>query len=50
MLQVPLPVTVGETESIADLARRSSLCSASITTLVLVGPQIMVIWPWRMTR
>ena len=43
-----LPVVVGDSDSIAERARRRSLCGASITTLVLVGSWIVVIWPWRM--
>ena len=47
-IAVALPVVVGESESIAERARRRSLCGASITTLVLVGSWMVVIWPWRM--
>src|SRR5215469_2845810 len=47
-IAVALPVVVGCSDSIADRARRRSLCGASTTTLVLVGSWIVVIWPWRM--
>ena len=36
-MAVALPVVVGDSDSIADRARRRSLCGASTTTLVLVG-------------
>ena len=38
----------GLRESMAERARRKSLCGASTTTLVLVGSWMVVIWPWRM--
>ena len=37
-----------DNDSIAERARRRSLCGASVTTLVLVGSWMVVIWPWRM--
>jgi hypothetical protein len=37
----------GCNDSIAEPARRKSLCGASTTTLVSVGLWIVVIWPWR---
>jgi hypothetical protein len=37
----------GCNDSIAERARRKSLCGASTTTLVSVGLWIVVIWPWR---
>ncbi len=40
-----LNIVVGESDSIAERARRRSLCGASVTTLVLVGSWIVVIWP-----
>ena len=42
---VALPVVVGLSDSIAERARRRSLCGASTTTLVLVGSWMVVIWP-----
>src|SRR3982074_2627774 len=45
---VALPGVVGEGDGFADRARRKSLCGASVTTLVLVGVGMVVIWPWRM--
>ena len=47
-IAVALPVVVGCIESIAERARRKSLCGASTTTLVLVGSWMVVICPWRM--
>ena len=47
-MAVALPVVVGDSDSMADRARRRSRCGASTTTLVLVGSWIVVIWPWRM--
>ena len=46
-MAVALPVVVGCKDSIAERARRRSLCGASTTTLVLVGSWMVVIWPWR---
>ena len=36
-MAVALPVVVGDSDNIAERARRKSLCGASVTTLVLVG-------------
>ena len=47
-MAVALPVVVGCSDSMAERARRRSLCGASTTTLVLVGSWMVVIWPWRM--
>ena len=49
-MAVALPVVVGCSDSMAERARRRSLCGASVTTFVLVGSWIVVIWPWRMPR
>ncbi len=46
-MAVALPVVVGCRDSIAERARRRSLCGASTTTLVLVGSWMVVICPWR---
>src|SRR5450755_1486860 len=44
-MAVALPVVVGCRESMAERARRRSLCGESTTTFVFVGSWMVVIWP-----
>src|SRR5512135_1733735 len=45
VIAVALPVVVGDSDVMAERARRRSLCGESTTTLVLVGSWMVVIWP-----